>query len=432
MDNRKNNEQDDIFGWIIIFICFFAFWPLGVYLLLAKLGVFGKAKKYASRNRYGNSGLEERFNIYSRCAGSRASVPLSDMAAAAGVSYETAVREVQQMLGTGRFGNEAYINYMTKTLVLHAADNSPKNAAGNKGRTHTAEPVAEPVTAKPLKYASALRTLLLVGGIGLLATGILVLFAWLLEPYELSLIIVGLFFSVGGLAALGVRSSLKKRARRMPAYLAAAHGHKSIELSVLAQAAGVSESTAQRDIEIMLDKGMFGPDAFFSAGGRLLVLTADGFTKNETPAPEPDSGEDVYTSILREIREVNDAIPDEAVSERIYRIEEITSKIFDAVREKPEKLPQIKSFMSYYLPTTLKLLRSYSTFEKQGVSGQNISEAKKNIERILDSLVDGFTKQLDQLYKTDAMDISTDINVLESMLKKDGLSDDGAKFTMTM
>ena len=84
--------------------------------------------------------------------------------------------------------------------------------------------------------------------------------------------------------------------------------------------------------------------------------------------------------------------------------------------------------MSYYLPTTLKLLRSYSIFEKQGITGDNIQDAKKNIARILDSLVSGFTKQLDQLFMSDAMDISTDINVLESMLKKDGFSGDGADF----
>ena len=91
--------------------------------------------------------------------------------------------------------------------------------------------------------------------------------------------------------------------------------------------------------------------------------------------------------------------------------------------EKPEKKSEIKSFMSYYLPTTLKLLRSYSTFERQGVGGENIDSAKKDIERILDTLVVGFTQQLDQLFKTDVLDISSDIEVLEQMMKKDGLSE---------
>ena len=131
---------------------------------------------------------------------------------------------------------------------------------------------------------------------------------------------------------------------------------------------------------------------------------------------------------MKEIRTLNDEIADPAVSERIYKIEDLTGKIFRTVEEKPEKQPQIKSFMSYYLPTTLKLLHSYSLFEKQGISGENIDEARKDIERILDTLVQGYTQQLDQLFQSDAMDISADINVLESMMQKDGLSGESGPF----
>ena len=111
-------------------------------------------------------------------------------------------------------------------------------------------------------------------------------------------------------------------------------------------------------------------------------------------------------------------------------MEDLTSRIFQAVQEKPEKEPQIKSFMSYYLPTTLKLLRSYADFEKSGASGDNISSAKAEIERILDTLVDGFRKQLDKLYESEAMDISSDIDVLETMLRRDGLTGDGSAFNV--
>ena len=112
----------------------------------------------------------------------------------------------------------------------------------------------------------------------------------------------------------------------------------------------------------------------------------------------------------------------------VYGVENATARIFNAVREKPEKEPQIKSFMSYYLPTTLKLLRSYADFEQSGADGENIRAAKAEIERILDTLVDGFKKQLDKLYESDAMDISSDIDVLESMLRRDGLAGDGSAF----
>ena len=78
--------------------------------------------------------------------------------------------------------------------------------------------------------------------------------------------------------------------------------------------------------------------------------------------------------------------------------------------------------MDYYLPTTLKLLRSYATLESQGIEGDNINSAKGDIGRILDTLSHGFEQQLDQLFKADALDISSDIDVLESMMEQDGLA----------
>ena len=82
----------------------------------------------------------------------------------------------------------------------------------------------------------------------------------------------------------------------------------------------------------------------------------------------------------------------------------------------------IDRFMNYYLPTTLKLLESYARIEAQGVSGENMAKAKADIEGIADTLVAGYEKQLDKLYRAEAMDIAGDVGVIENMLKRDGLS----------
>ena len=74
------------------------------------------------------------------------------------------------------------------------------------------------------------------------------------------------------------------------------------------------------------------------------------------------------------------------------------------------------------LKTTLKILNSYAQLEEQGVEGENISAAKVRIEGMMDKVVDGFEKQLDLLFQGDAMDITADVEVLERMLAKDGLS----------
>ena len=128
---------------------------------------------------------------------------------------------------------------------------------------------------------------------------------------------------------------------------------------------------------------------------------------------------------------MNDEIPDEVMSAKIDRIEEITGKILRYQKEHPNKEGQLRTFLNYYLPTTLKILRAYAQLDAQGIEGQNISAAKKRIEDMMDQVVSGFEKQLDKLFQDDAMDITSDVEVLENMLKKDGLSDEGG-ITMTL
>ena len=92
------------------------------------------------------------------------------------------------------------------------------------------------------------------------------------------------------------------------------------------------------------------------------------------------------------------------------------------MKDHPEKLPQIRKFMSYYLPTTLKLLRSYDELSRQGVSGQNITGTMEKVEGMMDTIVLAFEKQLDGLFGDQAMDISTDITVLDNMMAREGLT----------
>ena len=125
---------------------------------------------------------------------------------------------------------------------------------------------------------------------------------------------------------------------------------------------------------------------------------------------------------LSEMRRLNDAIEDEKISEQIDHLEEATRKIIDQVVAEPKKLPQIRKFMSYYLPTTLKILNAYDRMDSVGISGQNIDATKSKVEGMLDTIVTAFDKQLDSLFGAEALDISTDITVMENLLAQEGLA----------
>lgn len=125
---------------------------------------------------------------------------------------------------------------------------------------------------------------------------------------------------------------------------------------------------------------------------------------------------------ISEMRRLNDAIEDQGISDQIDQMERITAKIIDHVVQNPEKLPQIKKFMNYYLPTTLKILNAYDRMGAAGVSGENIDGTMRKIETMLDTVVKAFEKQLDALFQDEAFDISSDITVMENMLAREGLS----------
>ena len=92
------------------------------------------------------------------------------------------------------------------------------------------------------------------------------------------------------------------------------------------------------------------------------------------------------------------------------------------MEEDPDKRSRIDTFLNYYLPTTQKLLNSYAEFEAAGVEGENLRQAKSRIESTMDLIIKGFEHQLDELYKADALDVDSDIRVMESMLERDTAS----------
>ena len=126
---------------------------------------------------------------------------------------------------------------------------------------------------------------------------------------------------------------------------------------------------------------------------------------------------------LSEMRRLNDSIEDETISAQIDHLEEVTRQIIDQVIKEPKKLPQIRRFLNYFLPTTLKILNAYDRMDATGISGENIDNTKARVEGMMDTIVKAFDKQLDSLFGAEAMDISTDITVMENLLAQEGLSD---------
>ncbi len=79
-------------------------------------------------------------------------------------------------------------------------------------------------------------------------------------------------------------------------------------------------------------------------------------------------------------------------------------------------------FARYYLPEVVKLMGTYAALEQNSVRGENAAQIEAELRRNAETTATAFENQLDALYSAEAMDISTDIEVLDSILKSQNLA----------
>lgn len=127
--------------------------------------------------------------------------------------------------------------------------------------------------------------------------------------------------------------------------------------------------------------------------------------------------------MLATIRKENEAIPDQELSGLMDNLSTKCEQIFRTVSETPSKAPQVRKFMNYYLPTTLKMLANYRTMQQRGVSYGEMQDARQTTVRGMNLVLKACQKLIDNLHRDNMLDISTDIDVLEQMLKRDGFTD---------
>lgn len=418
MSTQSNHQgSSDLIFWILTIVLFCAgLWPISVILLIYKF-VFANRKKSTTRARHPYD-IQREWEEAARQAGQSAK--------------QTADGAADRIWNTA----EQVVNRAEDELRRQGE----KAAKATKSCTKTAPPRKKP-SSNHAKSKIPRGTALIVWGT--IISGIFALSTIASSLTYIESMLYGYFFSdeligvltcalflAGGLAMLGSGLKRRRQGKRFLKYLGLIGSRSVVPVSALAKAAGISRGRVLDDLQDMLDKGVL-TTGYLDFSRDLLVLSADGIPDEEPAAePEPAEPDQDDNAILAQIRAVNDAIPDPVMSEKIDRIETITGKILEYQRSNPGKDSQLRSFLNYYLPTTLKILNSYAQLDAQGVEGENITAAKQRIEGMMDKVVEGFEKQLDKLFADSAMDISSDVAVLEQMLEKDGLSSQSQGMTL--
>ncbi len=283
------------------------------------------------------------------------------------------------------------------------------------------------------------------GGIGmgassavLLAAGICTLcgFFW---PGKIFALLAAIF---GG-SALMLRTGITQRNRlnRMKRYLALFADKMYVNISDLALSVGKSTKYILKDVKKMMALGFF-PEGHLDKKETCLMLDDKTYreylrlekerkayelenaqhTASNTSNPELVTMINEGQAYIRKLHELNDLIPGEVISEKMDRMEGLLKEIFKRLEEDPTQMSRMHKLMNYYLPTTIKLLQSYSEFDDISAPGAEVIKAKTEIEKTVDVINEAFTELLNKLFQATVFDVTTDAQVLQTMLAKEGLT----------
>ena len=306
------------------------------------------------------------------------------------------------------------------------------------------------------------------GGIGFGISSLIAffrLFAALAGETTIAGWVINLLFIAGFFCMIRHGVNQRNRLVRAKRYIQLCGGRMYGQIENLARDTGKSIRFVARDIHKMLSLGMF-PEGHLDEKRTCFMLNdsihqqyldaeksrimreqeqirAEAAAKQQSAVPAGTDGKtaqsqssqmnneqeaELNTMIAegmectRKLRELNDQIPGEVISEKLYRLENLLKDIFDSVREHPEQMHRMHKMMDYYLPTTLKLVEAYEDFDKISVPGPEIIAAKAEIERTMDIINQAFSELLSNLFQDAVLDATTDAQVLQTMLAREGLT----------
>ncbi len=258
-----------------------------------------------------------------------------------------------------------------------------------------------------------------------------------------------LIMAIGiGLIAWG--SSLIGKGKRFKKYKKALGEHTYIDLNELTRVTNKPIKFVRKDVKSMIARDWFR-EGHLDAEEKTLITSNETYdqyvetqkqlqekkiqearerAKEPVITPEVQEILDKGNEYLREIHSCNERIPGEEMTAKIKEIEDVISEILRRAKEHPEVTGDLKKLMNYYLPMTIKLLNAYAEMDRQPMQGENITKAKKEIEETLGTLHAAFVKLLDSLFGETALDVSTDISVLNTLLAQEGLKEDELQVAM--
>jgi hypothetical protein len=302
------------------------------------------------------------------------------------------------------------------------------------------------ISKKPVgRISGIVYTIFGVAGIGIISS-LSIIFLFIPRLYDAKVLAILLIFLGLNITLTLKGKNIRKRVKRFNQYVSSLDGDNYCSIQQLATAVGKREKFIVKDLRKMIDLGMF-KEAYISEEKTYFMLSNEVYEnylisqenykkrneqelkkdKSQENINDPEKEEVIHTiemvkNYIQQIKNVNNAISKKEISIKLQRLQNIVSEIIDFVEKNPKKIREVRKFTTQYLPITLKLVNGYKDLNDQPVEGYNIKNAKNEIEKSIDIINIAFEKLLDDLFEDLALDVSTDISVLETLFKQEGLT----------
>ncbi|MEG0873382.1 MAG: 5-bromo-4-chloroindolyl phosphate hydrolysis family protein [Clostridia bacterium] len=289
-----------------------------------------------------------------------------------------------------------------------------------------------------LIYGSSLLIFLifkmLFNGVAIIGSSIMFGVALLLFVVSIGLLIRGI--------------TLRKRVKRFKKYVKCIDDNSYFSINDLAKFTKEKESFVLKDLNKMIDLGMFleghidEEKTYFMLNDEVyndyLNLKKQQIAKEinnekineEIKNSEKDEIEStikIGRNYIEQIKNIRNDLYKEEIAVKLDKLGNIANQILTQVEKNPKKIQEVNKFINHYLPITIKLISSYKDINNQSVKGENIENAKIEIEKSIDLINSAFENLLDDLFEDVVLDISTDISVLKTLFKQEGLAEEDFK-----
>lgn len=255
-------------------------------------------------------------------------------------------------------------------------------------------------------------------------------------------------FSIGGAGLLLKGINERKRVKRFKKYVRIIDGNSFVSIEELAKYASLKKNYVLKDLRKMIDSSMFleghidEEKTYFIVNDEVYgeylnfkkeQLSNDRNKKkakkenNDAVKEEVDFTIKVGREYIKQIISIRNNLNRKEIIIKIDKLGNIANEILNQVEKNPKKAQEVNKFINHYLPVTIKLISSYKELDNQLVQGDNIKNAKFEIEKSIDIINSAFENLLDDLYEDVVVDISTDISVLKTLFKQEGLSEEDFK-----